>query len=164
MDADIGKLLFSFTIDESLSDKDFNRMGRAIRFRNSAKYMVYSMAALLIIFVLSMAVSYFFFIVFILVAAEILMYSEYSARSMGKNIKMSTPIHYDFYEDGLIETMDGQSKLLMYSKLGQVKMNNYLFTLVSKEDKEVVVIPKSLIDEDSEKLMIKLQSIIGRRR
>ena len=158
---DIGKPLFSFTIEETLPNKDFLSIGRAVRYRNSRKIMVFVMLAVFVTFFLSMFITPLFALLLVAIAFQVALFMEYSSRDIANNVKKLTPIQYDFYEDALIETIKGESKTLMYSKFNHVKMNAKVFTLVSKEDKDVIVIPRSLIDRDAEILLMKLQRIIG---
>ncbi len=157
---DIGKKLFSFTIDDSLDKKEYVRMGRAIQFRNSKKLIVLFMAALFLTFILSMSITIFFLIVFLAVVIEFVVYMEYASRNIASNIRLKLPISYDFYEDGLIEIEGEKSTLILYGKFSAVKMSNHLFTLVGRQN-DIVVVPRCLIGRDSEKLLMKLQAIIG---
>jgi ABC-type multidrug transport system fused ATPase/permease subunit len=157
---DIGKLLFSFTIDKDLGRKEFLRMGRAIRYSNSRKIMMVALVSIFAVFFLSAVVSAFFLLLFIIVAVEIALYMEFSIRGIADNLQKKVPICYDFYEDGLIETMEGKSELLLYGRFKAVKMSKHLFTLVGRKT-EIVVVPRSLIGEDADRLLMKLQRIIG---
>ena len=158
MAQDIGKLLFSFTIERDLEWKEFLRIGRAIRYSDSKKIIMISLVAAFAVFFLSAVVSGFFLLLFIVIVVEVALYMEFSVRSIANNVRQRSPISYDFYEDGLIETMLG--KTVLYGKFKAVKMNAHVFTLVGRET-DVVVVPRSLIDRDAEIKLMKLQRILG---
>jgi hypothetical protein len=157
---DIGKLLFSFTIERDLEWKEFLRIGRAIRYSDSRKIIMISLVAAFAVFFLSAVVSGFFLLLFIVIVVEVALYMEFSVRSIANNVRQRSPISYDFYEDGLIETMLGKTNTVLYGKFKAVKMNAHVFTLVGRET-DVVVVPRSLIDRDAEIKLMKLQRILG---
>ena len=157
---DIGKKLFSFEINDSMDDQDFRRMGKAIQYRNMKKNTVVVMGAVFLTLILSLSVSAFFLLLFIIIALEIIVFSEYSSRNIAAKIKDKLPIEYEFYEDALIEYMGGNSTTIMYSQFSGIREDQHQFTMVGKE-REVVVVPKSLLDENSKVLMSKLRRIIG---
>jgi ABC-type multidrug transport system fused ATPase/permease subunit len=157
---DIGKKLFSFEINDSMDDQDFRRMGKAIQYRNMKKNTVVVMGAVFLTLILSLSISVFFLLLFIIIALEVVVFSEYSSRNIAAKIKGKLPIEYEFYEDALIEYMGGNSNTIMYSQFYGIREDQYQFTMVGKE-REVVVVPKSLLDEKSKVLMSKLRRIIG---
>ncbi len=157
---DIGKKLFSFEINDSMDDQDFRRMGKAIQYRNMKKNTVVVMGAVFLTLILSLSISVFFLLLFIIIALEVVVFSEYSSRNIAAKIKGKLPIEYEFYEDALIEYMGGNSNTIMYSQFSGIREDQYQFTMVGKE-REVVVVPKSLLDEKSKVLMSKLRRIIG---
>ncbi len=157
---DIGKKLFSFEINDSMDDQDFRRMGKAIQYRNMKKNTVVVMGAVFLTLILSLSISAFFLLLFIIIALEVVVFSEYSSRNIAARIKGKLPIEYEFYEDALIEYMGGNSNTIMYSQFSGIREDQYQFTMVGKE-REVVVVPKSLLDEKSKVLMSKLRRIIG---
>ncbi|AMK14247.1 hypothetical protein AUP07_1206 [methanogenic archaeon mixed culture ISO4-G1] len=157
---DIGKKLFSFEINDSMDDQDFRRMGKAIQYRNMKKNTVVVMGAVFLTLILSLSISAFFLLLFIIIALEVVVFSEYSSRNIAAKIKGKLPIEYEFYEDALIEYMGGNSNTIMYSQFSGIREDQYQFTMVGKE-REVVVVPKSLLDEKSKVLMSKLRRIIG---
>ena len=135
-------------------------MGRAIRYRNSKFLFMGIIAGLLIVFYLSAIISFIFAIIGLAIVVEILIYMEYSARCMANNIAAILPLEYDFYEDGLIEYGSRGRTEVVYKSLSRVKMSKHLFTLVSRKDDVVIVIPRCLIDRDSDVLMQKLQRLV----
>ena len=157
---DIGKKLFSFEINDSMDDQDFRRMGKAIQYRNMKKNTVVVMGAVFLTLILSLSISAFFLLLFIIIALEVVVFSEYSSRNIAAKIKGKLPIEYEFYEDALIEYMGGNSSTIMYSQFSGIREDQYQFTMVGKE-RVVVVVPKSLLDEKSKVLMSKLRRIIG---
>jgi hypothetical protein len=157
---DMGKLLFSFVIDDGLDWTEFLYMGRAIQYRNSKNMAVIGMAAIILSVVLSFAVSPFFILLLLIIGVEAVVYMEYGARNIARNLRAKLPISYDFYEDGLVETMGGVSSMILYSKFKAVKVNQHVFTLVGRKS-DVVVVPRCLIGDDADALLMKLRMIIG---
>jgi len=156
---DLGKCLFSFTIDDQ-SKKEYLAMGHAIQYRNSKKYTIAGLAILLVLFILSMTYSMFVLIVFAIVVIELVVFFEYSSRNIANRLKEKAPFTYDFYEDGLVETVGGKSNTILYPDLTQINGNNKVFTLMTKD--QVVVVPRSLLDRDSDLKLMKLQGMVGR--
>jgi len=156
---DLGKCLFTFTIDNQ-SKKEYLAMGRAIQYRNSKKWTIGGLIALLVLFILGMTYSVFVFIVFAIVAIELVVFMEYSARNIAGRLKDKAPFTYEFYEDGLIEKVDGKSNTILYPDLIQMNGNKTVFTLMTKD--QVVVVPRSLLDRDSDLKLMKLQGMVGR--
>jgi len=137
-------------------------MGRAISFRNSRKIAAISIVAFMVILLLSMIVSTFFLLLTVIVIVEALMYIEYSSRNTADNIKKLLPIGYEFYEDGLTETMKGETKTILYKDLSFVKIDNKIIALVGKKDSFIILIPRCLVDETAIQYMTKLQRIVGK--
>ena len=156
---DLGKLLFSFTLDLNLTNQDFSHMAWAILFRNSRKWAVIGMGAIFLLLILSLAVSTVFLLFAAIAVIQIMIYMLLSSRNIAQNLKKKMPLSYDFYEDGLTETSGETMTSIPYSNFYAVKMNRYLFTLAGKKD--IVLVPRSLIDDKADLLLQKLRSIIG---
>lgn len=163
VDKDIGKKLFSVTVGEDLDRKEFVRMGRAVRYSNARMLGMLGMAAVFITFILSMTISKLFFIILLAIILEIIIFMEYSSRSIATNIQMKAPLSYDFYEDGVIEYEEGEQKLILYGKFKGVKIDKNVVTLVGKEA-DIIVLPRSIIDEDAYGVLVKLQRVLGKGR
>jgi len=160
---DIGKLLFSFTIPKDMEWREFRGMGRSVRYMETKKILTIVIISVLAVLVLSLKVSMLFTLLFIAVALEVIVFMEYSARSIGQKLREKAPIHYDFYEDALVEKDSNGSQTIPYSKFKAIKADTYAFTLVGKEN-DVVIVPRSLIDKDAEALMFKLAKILGGKK
>jgi len=158
---ELGKKLFSFTITGDLDPAEFVRMGRATRYRNARKKLVLILPLVFLAFVMSLAVSPIIGMIVVIAGIQLLVYLEYSARVMANNIKNKLPIDYEFYENGLVETIGNQSEEISYSRFVQVKMNKHLFVFVGKKDDKIVLVPRSLLQEDDEIQLMKLKRMIG---
>jgi hypothetical protein len=118
----------------------------------------------MVIFLLSMIISAVILLLSIVLIVQIVIYVEYSSRNMAENIRKLLPIDYEFYEDGLIETINGESKEILYGKLSFVKIENKHIILSGKKGTGIViVIPRCLVDDNAVDQMRKLQRIIGSR-
>ena len=137
-------------------------IGRAITWRNSRKVAAFALVAFMVVFLLSMIISAVFLLLTIIIIVELMLYNEYSSRNMADNIRSILPIGYEFYEDGLIEAMSGESKTILYKELSFVKIDTKNIVLAGKKDKFIIVIPKCLVDEKAIQYMTKLQRIIGK--
>jgi hypothetical protein len=160
---EIGNLLFSYTIDDSLDDSEFKRMGRAIRYMNSKRFIPVALLFVAVTVISSLFVSALILVIAIIIVIELVVYMEYSARGMAKKMRSMVPIRYDFYENGLTETTSEGSQTIMYSQFKTVNYDNHNFTLVGKGS-DVVVIPRSLIDKDAEKHLFDLGKVMGGRK
>lgn len=163
MEVDIGKKKFSFTLDDSLTRDELKKMGRGIQYRNQAKMVVTIIIVSLIILMLTLYVTQFALLLYVIVLVEVALYLEFGSRNIAENLKKKFPIEYDFYEDGLIEHMEGKDTLYMYSQFRGIQVNSVIFTMVGKKS-EVVVIPRSRLDKESDELMIKLGKILANRK
>ena len=162
MEVDIGKKRFSFTLDDSLTKEELKRMGRSIQYRNQKKLIVTVIITAFIILLLTLYVSQIAIMLYFIVVMEILLYMEFGTRSIVENLRKKFPIEYDFYEDGLIEHVDGKDNLLMYEQFKAIQMTSLVYTMVGKKS-EVVVIPRSRLDEESDKLILKLGRILAKK-
>ena len=160
MDTDLGKKLFSFTIDGSMPRKDFLRMGRAVRYSDFHKFTPFVIVGVFASMMLSLMVTPFFLLLALAIAVQVVVYMELSSQSIATILQKKCPMEYEFYEDGLIENIKGKSNTILYSKFKKVKSNQYLFTLAGKGN-DVVVVPRSLLDKDAESKLFKLQRILG---
>lgn len=158
---ELGKKLFSFTITDDLDHAEYIRMGRATRYRNARKNLALVLPVAFMSFVLSLAITPLIGMIALIAGIQFLVYLEYSARTMANNIKEKLPIDYDFHENGLIETTGGQSEEISYGRFARVKMDKHLFTFVGKKDDKIVLVPRSLLKEDDEIQLMKLQRTIG---
>ena len=161
--ADIGKLLFSFTVEKDMEWREFRYMGRAVRYMNTKKIMAVILAGILVTILLTLMVSALFLLVFFAVGLQFLVFMEYSARDIGHKIRDKAPLHYDFYEDALVEEDSSGSHTIMYSKFASIKADGHTFTMVGKGT-DVVVVPRCLIDKDAEKLLFTLGKRLGGKR
>ncbi len=160
---DIGNLLFSFTIAKDTEWQDFRRMGRAVRFMNMSRITAMVLISMMIVVLLTMFVSQLFLLLSIAVIFQILVYVEYSSRSIGSAIRDRAPLSYDFYEKAVIETGLNGSNTIEYSQFKGINRNNFAFTMVGKGS-DVIVIPRSLIDKDAEDFLIDLSKVLGGRK
>lgn len=163
MEVDIGRKHFSFTLDDSLSREEMKKIGRAIQYRNQKKMIATFLVISILIVLVTLYVSRVAILLYIVLLVQVAVYLEFGSRSIVDNLKKKFPISYDFYEDGLIEHMEGKDTLLMYDQFSGINMNQYVFTMVGKKN-EVVVIPRNRLDEESTELVMKLGRILARRK
>lgn len=158
---DPGKLLFSFDIKDR-TKQEYNRMGRSVQLRNSKKLFFYAIAGAVVFAGLAIAISYALLIIALAFIVQAAVFIEYSSRNIARKIEAKCPLHYDYYEDGVIETVSGEEKLTWYNEILRIKKSQHLYTIVCKKD--IYVIPRDVLDESSEALMQKLISILAGRR
>lgn len=160
---DIGKLLFSFTIHPDMEWSEFRNMGRSVRYATSKKLLLLVMAAVVVVVFLSIFVTAMLLLLLAIVAVNVLLYMEYSARDIGQKIREKTPLKYDFYEDGIIETDAKGAHTIIYIEFSYIKADSHAFVMMGKGT-DVVVIPRSLVDKHAEELILKLARILARKK
>ena len=158
---DPGKLLFSFDVKDR-SKIEYNRMGRSIQLRNSKKYLMYSAAGVVVCIGLSIAISTKILVIALAVAIQAAVFIELSSRNIASKIQARAPLHYDYYEDGLTETVNGETKLTWYNEIRHINVSKYLYTVVCKKD--IFVIPRDVLNDESEGLVKKLISLVAVRK
>ena len=159
---DLGKLLFSFDIDNSLPIKEYVQIGRSICYRHAKRDVAIAMMAAFIIFFVTMAFLVLAITFAVIVGSLVIIYMELSSKSLAAKIKRKQPFHYEFYEEGLVETVSERSVAILYNRFKQVKITKNVIVLFGKKNEHVTVaVPRSLIDEDAEQKLFKLQKLLG---
>ncbi len=160
---DIGKLLFSFTIEPDMEWKEFRYMGRSVRYATSRNTVLFTIAVVIAIVFMAIFVSAMLLAVLAIVAVNVALYMEYSASDIAHKIRGKTPLKYEFYEDGLIEYDSNGSHTILYTRFRYIKSDSHSFVMMGKET-DVVVIPKSHLDQDAQALLYKLSRILAKRK
>ena len=159
---ELGKLLFSFDIDNNLSVKEYIQIGRAVCFRHAKRDVALAMMAAFIVFFVTLAFLLLAITFAVIVGSIIVIYMELTSKTLAAKIKSKQPFHYDFYEEGLVETVGGRSVEILYNRFKQVKITKNVILLLGKKNEHVTVaVPRSLIDEDAEQKLFKLQKLLG---
>jgi len=159
---DLGKLLFSFTLDNDMSWPELKKLGHAVRYVNTRKISAYLIMIIFVVILLTLMISILVIVLALAFTLQAMVYLEYSSRDIARNIRKKLPIQYDFYEDGLIETDASGSKTILFKEFKFMRMNKDTFTMVGKGS-DVVVVPRWLLDKHSDSLMMKLWRVLGNR-
>ncbi len=159
---DLGKLLFSFDIDNKLSNKEYIQIGRSVCYRHAKRDVALAMMAAFIVFFVTLAFLLLAITFAVIVGSIIVIYMELSSKTLAAKIKRKQPFHYDFYEEGLVETVGERSVTILYNRFKQVKITKNVILMLGKKNEHVTVaVPRSLIDEDAEQKLFKLQKLLG---
>ena len=158
----LGKLLFSFDIDGKLPIKEYINIGRTICYRHAKRDVALAMMAAFIVFFVTLAFLLLAITFAVIVGSIIVIYMELSSKTLAAKIKRKQPFHYDFYEEGLVESVDGKTVTILYGRFKELKITKNDLALFGKKNEHVtVVIPRCLIDEEAEQHMFKLQRLLG---
>ena len=159
---DIGKHLFSFTLEKDMAWHDLKKLGHAVRYINSKKIMAYIIMILFVVVLMTLMISAIVIVLALAITLQVLLFMEFSSRSIARKIQEKLPIQYDFYEDGLVETDGSGSKTIPFKEFKFMRRNKDTYTMVGNGT-DVIVVPRWLLDENSDALMMKLWRVLGRR-